>query len=572
MGAKSTSVTDRLVETLQGLGVDVVFGLPGTQNIDLYDSLRRSGIRPVLTTSEIAAGFMAIGYYRGSGRPGVFAAIEGPGFAWSVAPLSEAAMDASSVILITGSSSANAQPYDLGSIRQDRIARAVGAAVFDLDDPESVRDTVKRAWAEAQEPGPQPVVIQVTARLATKSPPAAGSSSERGQNETADRRVLADVWSELRQAQRPIILAGAGCIEPADKLRTLIDAAGIPCLTTPAARGVVDESHHLCLGRDLFFADVSVVNALMARADLIVVLGSRLARNSTSGFRLKLDTAKLIHVGPHAGTASETYPARLTVRAKVAEFLDVVSHRLTETETPPCNSWERAEIAEWRHRMEAGQGALPSRPQWQGHGDCSVLFEAIREGVPADGLVVTDTGLHQLMTRALFEVQVPGGLIFPSDFQSMGFGLPAAIGAALANRNRPVAAMVGDGSFRMVGAELLTAKREKIGLPVLVFCDNSLGLIRDQQIHSSGHEIATALQETRLAEYAKWLGVQHVVADSGLAGQIRACFGSTGPTIIEVRLDEDPALKRLRRRVRWRSSMQSIVQSEWITGRMKKGV
>jgi acetolactate synthase-1/2/3 large subunit len=200
-----------------------------------------------------------------------------------------------------------------------------------------------------------------------------------------------------------------------------------------------------------------------------------------------------------------------------------------------------------------------AEPQWVDNGDCKTLFQKIRGGVPTDGIVVTDTGLHQLLVRSHFDVRSPRGLIFPSDFQSMGFGIPAAIGAALGAKDRKIIAIVGDGGFLMVGPELIAAKREKLGLPVLVFCDNSLGIIRHQQIQKFGHEESTRLDATDLVAFSSWLGIEYALANEHLAEQIQAAFTRTIPTVIEVRIEDSRDFSRLRKKNFIKSSLRAVI-------------
>jgi acetolactate synthase-1/2/3 large subunit len=223
------------------------------------------------------------------------------------------------------------------------------------------------------------------------------------------------------------------------------------------------------------------------------------------------------------------------------------------------SGWNAAEIADWRTLLLAKQQPVSNQPLWVNHGDCGDLFRKIDEGMPANGIIVTDTGLHQLLTRANYSVKSPRGLIFPCDFQSMGFGLPAAIGAALAAPERRVMAIVGDGSFLMVGSELLTAKREQIGLPVLVFCDRSLGLIRNQQLEKSGYDVSTRLEMTDLSAYAKWLGVRFEVADGNLNIQIQTALEQKGPTLIEVQLEDNPELEKARKKAALKTTIKSAI-------------
>lgn len=553
------SVSDALVASLESLGVRCVFGLPGSQNTELYESLRKSNIRTVLAVSETTAGFMANGWYRASGEPGVFIAIEGPGFAWSVPPLMEARLDSSATLLITGLPPGSDHDYDLQAIGQKSVAEALGATVFDIDEEKLLSTKVYEAWRELTRNGPRPVVLQISERLLSKDWGRVTAGGELPVDSTTVDPIINNAAIALANAKRPVVFAGSGALKYAQKLQRFIESTGTPFFTTPPARGVVPESHPLCLATDLYFQDVGAINEFLGYSDRVVALGCRLSRNSTAGFGLHLAEQKLIHVGTNPDVPNATYPSRWPVQTDVGTFLDMAAQNVASLPFVDQKTWNPTEIEEWQTRLRSQRRLVTTEPIWEGHGECDTLFRKIREGVPNDGIIVTDTGLHQLMVRAHIEIQSPSGLIFPSDFQSMGFGLPAALGAAIAAPERPVAAIVGDGSFLMVGSELVTAKREGVGLPVLVFCDNSLGLIRNQQIESFGSEVSTHIRPIILADYARALGVFYELADDSLAKQIKAALEKSCPTVIEVRLNDSADLNKLRRKAVLKSSLKAAV-------------
>lgn len=554
------SVADSVVKALENRGVDVVFGVPGTHNIDLYDALRRSRIRSVLTTSEIAAGFMAAGWYRASGQPGVFAVMEGPGFAWSVTTLAEAAQDSSAIIALTGKTPEASQPYDQANIGQDQIAGALGAASFEVPDSANADAVVAAAWREVSSIQPGPAVLFMAHDGANESAEPAQELSAGKTNDPAADQTYAAALSALESSEKPLILAGADCLDHAVLLSKLVSDAGIPCITTPMARGVVAESHPLCLTTDLFFDDIEAINTVADQADLVLALGCRFSRSGTAGYRLRLPQEKLIHVTPFAPNVSQ-YTPRLTVRASIGAFLDSAIFQSRPSGNPADAGWDVAQLSEARRVLRSRPRRQANEPSWAEQGDSSTLFRRIQDGTSPDTIVVTDTGLHQMLVRSHLNVEQPRGLLFPSDFQSMGFGLPAAIGAALAAPDRKVLAIIGDGSFLMVGAEFITAKREKLGLPVLVFCDNSLGIIRHQQIHRFGHGESTQLAENDLASYSKWLGIEYALADETLSDQIRAAFDRAVPTLIEVCLEDSDDFKKSRRKSLIKSTIKSAIGS-----------
>lgn len=550
---------DALVAGLADLGARRVFGLPGTQNVALFEALRSSEIHSVLASSETTAGFMANGWFRASGQPGIFIAINGPGFAWSVPPLGEAALDSTAVLFITGKPPERGYKHDLQVIKQREIATALGCKVFEIDELESLEQTLQEAWSATTENGPQPVVLQVAFEVLGQDWTASSDSVVITSEQPSSPVPVDELIAFLAQARRPVILAGGGTLDHAALLEQLLDGTGAAFFTTPTARGVIREDHPMCLRTDLLCDDVGVLNEILEQSDVIISLGCRFSHNGTGGFKLALAEEKLVHVDADNSVLQANYPARWPICMDVGRFLTTLCENLPAASPGEKGGWPRSAVEEGRNMLAATRKSVLCEPSWADTGNCESLFRQIQEGVPEDGILVTDTGLHQILTRRHFDVLSPRGLICPSDFQSMGFGLPAAIGAALAVPDRPVIALIGDGSLLMVGTELLAAKREAVSLPVLVFRDGALGQIRLQQIQEYGHESETKLESFDLEQYSSSLGIRHVRANENLAVQLRSALRESGPTVIEVELRDSGSLGEIQKQARRKTSIKSAL-------------
>ena len=554
---------DALVKTLDELGVECVFGLPGSQNIALFESLRTAKIRTVLAASETAAGFMANGLSRASGHTGVFLGIAGPGFAWAVPPLAEAALDSAAIMLLTPKPLDRGYRYDLQVIAQEAMATALNCAFFAIDDSESVNRTIKAAWAAARERGPRPVVVQIAAEVLRETVPSPGTVAAASAGPaTAEPTIPEEFVEHWCRAARPVVFAGAGTLDYAQRLERLVAVTGAAVFTTPSARGVIREDHPLCLRADLLSDRVDILNDFLGSADAVLALGCRFSHNGTGGFGLEIAAANLLHVDLDSEVLGANYPARWALCMDIGDFLSGFLGRI-QGAAPAIR--QQASVAACRERLRAARQSVVCEPVWAGHGNCEDLFAQIRDGIQDDGILVTDTGLHQILARTHLDALSPRGLIFPSDFQSMGFGLPAAIGASLALPERSVTALIGDGSLLMVGGELATASREQLSLPVLVFRDGYLGQIRMQQLENYGHESATVLQDFDLEAYARSLGAEYVLAGANLAAQLRLARDYNGPTIVEVRLADSRSLGAMTRRVRRKNALKSAVSPKIVS-------
>ena len=523
---------DLLTARLEQCGVDTVFGLPGTQNVVLFDSLRRSRLRTIVPTHELAAGFMANGYARASGRVGVVAAIQGPGFTYALTALAEARHDSAPLLLITGAPEGS-RPFALQALDQAALAAPLAKAVIRGRSGDALAEDVARAHALALAGEPGPVVLELPGDPAEAgSAPAAAPAARRDPSPESLEALL-------RQARRPIFYLGQGCADGAASLLRLAEQLGAPVATTLSGRGILPENHPLSLALDQLPDGVEQLNRMMASSDLILALGCKLSHNGTAGFRLTLPADRLVHVDASDQVLGANYPARLLLRTDGPALLARLA-----AGTWSRSDWRTVELDACRQAARANPSPEPAFPDIRPSTPAG-FFAALRTALPDDAILVLDSGQHQMLARRHYPVLAPRGLIAPSDYQSMGFGLPAAIGAAVAAPTRPVAALIGDGGFAMSGLELLTAAREKIPLLTIVFCDGSLGLIRAQQIREFGHTHGVTLDPIDLAALAAATGARHVRLEGDeparLLGEARA---GSQPVLLEVNVGDSGAVRR----------------------------
>jgi acetolactate synthase-1/2/3 large subunit len=530
-----------MVEALQFGGVRCVFGLPGTQTVELFEATRQKGLRTVVATNELSAAFMAGGWARVTGEPGVLLTIPGPGFTWALTGVAEAKLDSVPLLHITGA------PPDAPSnrrFRQQELAQASIAAplvkgVLEADliaDPgKAVLDAL--LLARSGEPGP--VLLQISAKTLSREisfPALAAPSSS-----LAERHGLDAVCERVRSASRPILMVGEGTNRYAETLRALVEQMRVPLLTTPSARGVLPENHPFNFGFDPLAGSVHDVNELLESADLVLVVGSKLAHSDTAGFELKLPADRLVHVDSGAEAIGANYPVSLGMIANADELLQalLISH-------PRPSGWTADELHTWHNRLTARTpDAREPLVSGTAAGDARGFFKSLRQALPDDAILVLDSGLHQILARRYYSVLAPYGLIAPTGLQSMGFAIPTAIGARIALPTRAVVALVGDGGFAMTALELLTAVREGIALVVIVFVDGAFGQIRMQQLENYGTSHGVLLENPDFSLLAAAIGARHqLVTDANLETIVHGAIGHPGVTVIEVPVGDTFAIRR----------------------------
>ncbi len=543
----------RLLEAFDRHGVRAVFGLPGTQVVDLWDALRRrSDLRTVVATSELAASFMANGAARATGSAAALLTIPGPGFTYALAGIAEARLDSVPLLMVVP---APAKRSDGGAaqqaIDQAAIAGPLAKAVVRVEAADDLGRRALEALAlcEADEPGP--VLLEVGAGAFEGAGPSALPAVSTPSAAIAGADVAA-VVERLAVARRPLLLVGQGAQGAARAVLELAERLGAPVLTTTSGRGVVPEDHPLCVPFDTPGAPVARLNALVASADLVLALGCKLSYNGSLGTRRLLPPERLVRVDTSAEVLATGYPCSLAVVADCSALLERLG------EAGARGDWEVSEIAESRAQLARTPSSLPE-PSLAG-GAAGNLFAALRRAIPRDVPIVTDSGQHQYLARRHVVVLEPRTFLVPSDFQSMGYGIAGAIGAAVVTGG-PAVAVVGDGGFNIGATELLTAVHERLDLLVVVLVDRSFGLIRLQQLSRTGHESGVAIPIPDIGSLSHAVGAAYVLlADAAEAEAVfTQAVAAGGVTVVEIAVGDSPDLRRLRRRGRARATATSFL-------------
>jgi acetolactate synthase I/II/III large subunit len=553
---------EAVCRTLEELGADTVFGLPGSQNVALFEALRTSTrLRTVVPVHELGASFMANGYARASGRPGILTTIPGPGFTYALTGLAEALLDSVPVVhILAGPATAPGQRFQLQALDQRSVVAPLVKRVIDVADAGEIEAAIRSAYALCRGGEPGPVVVQIPPLLfdseftAPADPPPPGIEPEEPDFGPVLRRLAA--------ARRPLFYVGQGAAGASDELRRLVMATGAPIVTTTSARGVLPEDHPRVLRFDR--RKTAVLNDLIESADLVLALGCKFSHNGAHGFRLRLPPDRLVHVDASPDVLGANYEASLTLAADVPlllhALLDAVPAGARE-----ASGWTDDEIRLWRDQAKAS-GIRSGEPRVRGYRPPTPesFFASLRRVMPRDSCLVLDSGLHQMLARRYFRVLCSTGLLLPTDLQAMGFALPAAIGARIARPSRPVVALLGDGGFAMSGLELLTAVRERIALTAIVFNDGRYGLIYNRQMNAYGKHHGTALRNPDIRGMAEAAGASYLRLSARSERKLAAAIKGDGVTVVEVVL-------RSRRGVR-RAARSAVSRLKgWILGTERVG-
>ena len=555
----SRTGAEAFCDALEREGVECVFGLPGTQMVEIYDALRSSRIRSIVPTHELSAAFMANGYARASGKPGVLLTISGPGVAFAPAGLAEAKLDGVPLVHFTiapavGPTGEPAfQAFD-----QAAFARPIVKAVLRADERTQIARVVQEAFDIASARDPGPVFVEFTPRALRER--GVDAPAERSTLPSAGDGSLDAIVEQVCVAKHPVFFVACECSEAAELLAGVATAGRVPVLVPAPYRGIVPEDHAWTLCCDEQRTSFDLIQEVVAAADLVIVLGTRLSHVATAGFRLKFSADRVVCISDNGGLLPHGYTAREYAESAPARALSGLANALPRF----ASTWTAQDVAQLQQRFTDATPSDPPEPTVEDKAP-AVFFAALRAALPRDAFLVTDSGLHQVLARRHFPVLTPRGLLYPSDLQSMAFGLSAAIGAKLAAPTRTVVVVTGDGGFAMTGLELLTAARESVAVVVVVFNDGQLNLIRLQQIKEFGRPSGVELLVPDFQQIAEAVGVRYRKAGDDFTGAIQDAMKAGETTLIEVRVGDSREIVGVRAKSLARETVRRMIGQKGVS-------
>ncbi|MBV8950310.1 MAG: acetolactate synthase large subunit [Actinobacteria bacterium] len=489
-------------------GVEVMFGLPGGAILPVYDPLIDSSIRHVLVRHEQGAGHMAEGYAHATGRPGVAMVTSGPAATNIVTPLCDAYMDSIPIVVITGQ-------VAYASIGTDAFQEAdtVGITMpvtkhnWLVTDAADIPRIVREAFHVATTGRPGPVVVDVpkdvsNAQMDWYWPDGVDLPGYKPSTKGHAKQIK-EAARLINQARRPVIYAGGGILKgrAAEALRELAELAGIHVVTTLMARGAFPDDHPLCLGMPGMHGNYTAITS-MQRADLLITLGARFDDRVTGKVSAFAPDAKIIHVDVDPAELGKVRRPDVPIvgdsRLVIEELVKAVRAEQSKHGKPDLADWDR-QIDEWRrdHPLQyEQQDGGPLKPQY--------CIESLRDNTPDDTIVVAGVGQHQMWTSQYWRFNHPYTWVNSGGLGTMGFAVPAAIGAKVGKPERMVWAVDGDGCFQMTAQELVTASAERIPVKIAILNNAYLGMVRQWQELFYEERYSEVYLSPDLPDYVKW--------------------------------------------------------------------
>ncbi len=529
-----------LVEGLERAGVEVVFGYPGGNVIDIFDCVRTAKFRFVLGRHEQGCVHMADGYARSLGRPGVALVTSGPGLTNTITGLGAANMDGVPLVLVCGQVPLDEMGTDaFQEADTTGLTRAVSKHNFLVKSADEIPETIAQAFYIATHGKPGVVVIDVPrdcqrAQTAAKYPARVSLRAYHPERFASSAQVnrLARL---VNAARRPIIYAGGGVIaaEASADVVALAHKAGIPVVTTMMGIGAIDSDDPLSLGMGGIHGEPAACRAL-ADADLVLALGVRF-NDRTAAALPRRQWARIVHVDCDASAINRNVQVGFGIVADVKDLLATVDSRIRP-----------ASHDEWvtRCRQTGDEGdcdACATSPK-RGYVVPKAVVDSVCRAAKGSLVAVTDVGQHQLWAARYLRHVRPRCFVSSGGMGAMGFGIPAAIGAAIARPDMKVVAFVGDGGAQMTAEELVVAA--ELGLPVVfvVFANGTLGLVRQMQKADFGSRFfATTMRSPDFVKLAGAYGVRGVrVSDQArLDAAVAKAIRTRAPVLLEVCIDPE---------------------------------
>lgn len=520
-----------VIDALVAHGVTDVFGIPGTHNLELYRYLPGSGIRHIVVRHEQGAGYAADGYARTSGRPGVIIATSGPGITNAATALATAYADSVPVLAIAPGPPRGFEGKDVGWLHEMKdqlgVLESVCGTAIRVQHADEIPEVVASIFERFATTRPRPAYIEIPLDVLegdwTRRPQVARSLPAPSQ---PSAETVQQVTSALSHATHPVLVAGGGARPAAEAVRALADL-GIQTVTTVNGKGILDESHPAALTASLRLRSTQTI---INEADVLLVVGSELGDSDLWEGQIDPGSEQrtIIRVDIDPNQLHKNLTATITVLGDSRAVLDAIVEALRADDFQPrgIDPVPRATI---NTDAESDGGA------W------AALHRCLHQTLPQDIVVAGDASrVTYLGTVHLWPFTQANRLLYPTGYSTLGYGIPAAIGAKIADPDRPVMALIGDGAAMFSIQELMTATEQKLALPIVIVDNGGYGEIRHHMETRGIEPQAVNLQVPDLPALAEAVGAigRHAENPEQVAQLVLTALDTDRPTVIHFNLDE----------------------------------
>jgi acetolactate synthase-1/2/3 large subunit len=503
-GTEMTGATS-LVKSLEAAGVDVMFGLPGGAILPAYDPIYDSTIRHILVRHEQGAGHAATGYAQVTGRAGVCIATSGPGATNLVTPLMDAAMDSVPLVAITGqvpSAAIGTDAFQEADIRG--ITMPFTKHNYLVTNPDEIPAVIAEAFHIATTGRPGPVLVDIAKdalqKMTTYNWPTSIKLAGYNPKTTPDAQAITDAAALIAQSSKPVFYVGGGVIKANAhaELRQLVELLGGPVVTTLMARGAFPDSHPLHMGMPGMHGTVAAVTALQ-KADLLITLGARFDDRVTGKLSTFAPNAKILHADIDPAEIGKNRHADVAVVGDVKETIAALIPALKA-----ALAKNKPDLTAWLRQMNSLKSTYPLGFDTPDDGSLSpqLVIQRLGQISGTDTIFTAGVGQHQMWASQFISYEHPRTWLNSGGAGTMGYGVPAAMGAKVGAPNTTVWAIDGDGCFQMTNQELVTCALNNIPIKVAIINNESLGMVRQwQTLFYDSRYSNTSLESKRVPNF-----------------------------------------------------------------------
>jgi len=523
------------IRALESQGVDVVFGIPGVHTLEIYDALVDSSIKHVLARHEQGAGFMADGYARASGKPGVAVIITGPGITNVLTAVGEAYTDSSPILILSSNVEQEWAGQMLGHLHdlsdQLGVMHAVTKWNARATNVAQIPQLIAKAFGEMLSGRPRPTHVEVPLDVLADYAEAEMLEAATCEPTAPSSESVAQAVDAISNAQRVVIWCGGGAVSSCagQAIAEIADVLGAPILTSVMGKGSVPADHPMFIGKA--WDTGNAVDEMLRSADALLVFGSKLGAMETNYQRMPMPTS-LIRVDVDEHEIKRNYAPTVSVvgdaRLSAEQILDGLRARGVRK-----SGWTSDEVHGIRQAFLSAAWGKEQQP----------YIDALRAAIPRDGVLVSDMTMMGYVSQGSYPVYEPRTFLFPQGYGTLGFSLPAAIGAKVARPDATVVPIVGDGGFQYTMQELATAVQFKLGLPIVIFNDSTYTAVKMEQAAKYDRRfIAVDLVNPDYPKLADAYGIPSTTARSPeeLEQAIVAAAKRDVPTIIDTPISFGP--------------------------------
>jgi thiamine pyrophosphate-dependent acetolactate synthase large subunit-like protein len=511
-----------IVETLAAHGVDTVFGIPGTHNLELYRHLPRSGIRAITPRHEQGAGYAAEAYARVTGRPGVVVTTSGPGLTNVMTAASTAYAESQPMLLLSSGLPTGAVGRDLGQLHEAKDPLAAMDQLVRwsrrVNNADEAAAAVTEAFGSFTGGRPRPVHIEVPFDVLEQSWTGTAKECTKADAPQADPDIIRQVAAVLAAATQPMIIAGGGAVDAQAEVTALAEALGAPVATTVNGKGVVDEAHPLSVGASI---RLRTLQKGAAESDALLVVGTELGDSDLWDGQIRGRTVIRCDIDP--GQLEKNCPADYALLGDAAATASALRAALPAGSS--TNGLEWAATLRTACRAEAMTDAGPY----------AEINAAVRAALPADAVLTGDSSqVTYFGSVHFFDLPAPRRFCYSPGYATLGYGLPAGLGAAIGRPGAAVAVLLGDGALMFSVQELMTLTEIGLPVPVIVVDNGGYQEINDQEAARGIPPIGVELRTPDLAALAVAMGARgmRTTSTADLTELVGGALGADGPTLI----------------------------------------